>query len=61
MTMDLRSDFQDAGDEQDALGRRHVRDIGARIGFFVQWADSIDSERSNLEKRRSEYRELLAR
>ena len=37
-----------------------ARDIGGRIGFFVEWAESIESEGKNSDERRFEYRELLS-
>ena len=64
--MDLRCEFpsSDAGDEQDALGRRHgTRDMGGRRQGHRYprraRADSIESEGKVSEKRRLEYRELL--
>ena len=36
-----------------------ARDMVGRIGFFVEWADSIESEGNNSEERRFEFKELL--
>ena len=57
-TLEMNRMFSDDDTTREPLAV-NARDIGGRIGFFVEWADSIESEGNNSVERRFEYRELL--